>query len=147
MTPMTCMSLGRSLHRPPRKFLCTILKDGSDIMLIIAPVSTARDILRLPTWQGKAMMKAAMTDRKVNSTVCCSTLFLPSSWMLPWLSRSHAFIYGLTRLCPAVPWVLVFVFIPHFFFTVKHLFVSYEYAPCMWQKPDFPWEGEYAPLV
>ncbi len=60
-----------------------ILKDGSDIILTIAPVSNAREILYLPTWQGKAMMlvlvKVAMTDCKVNSTVSFSTPFLSSS--------------------------------------------------------------------
>ncbi len=77
------MSLGRSLHRPPQRLLLRILKEGSDVILITAPVSSAREILRLPTCQGKAMMlvlvKAAVTDRKVNSTVCFSTLFLFSS--------------------------------------------------------------------
>ncbi len=60
VTPTTFMSLGRSLHRPPRRLLLT---------LIVAPVSTARDTLCLPTWQGKAMMlvlaKAAVTDCKL----------------------------------------------------------------------------------
>ncbi len=80
---MTCMLLGRGLHWPPQRLLFMILKDGSDIVLIIAPVSTAREISCLPIWQGKEMMlvlvKAAVTDRKVNSTVCFSILFLPSS--------------------------------------------------------------------
>ncbi len=77
------MSLGRGLHRPPRRLLLSSLKEGSDLTLLVAPVSSARDILRLPTWQGKATMlvlaKAAMTDCKLYSTVCCSTLILSSS--------------------------------------------------------------------
>ncbi len=76
------MLLGRSLYRPSRNVLRSCLKDGSDIF-IAAPVSRAREIVHLPTWQGKAMMlvlvNAAITDRKVNSTVCFSTLFLCSS--------------------------------------------------------------------
>ncbi len=60
-----------------------ILKDSLDITFIAALVSRAREILHLSAWQGIAMMlvlgKVAMTDHKVNSNVCFSTLFLPSS--------------------------------------------------------------------
>ncbi len=80
---MAFMSFSRSLHRPPRNVLRICLKDGSDIIFIAAPVSRAREILLFPTRQGKALMlvlvKAAMTDRKVNSTVCFSILFSSSS--------------------------------------------------------------------
>ncbi len=82
MAPTSCMSLGRSLHHPPRSVLLSSLKDGSDITLIVAPVSRAREILYPSTLQGKATMlvlvKAAMADHKVNSTVCFSAQFLSS---------------------------------------------------------------------
>ncbi len=83
MTPTEIKSPGKSLHYPPRKLLQTILKDGSYIIFIAAPVCRDTEIAHFPTWQGKAMMlvsvKAAMMDRKLDSTVCFSTLFLSSS--------------------------------------------------------------------
>ncbi len=80
--PTTFKPFGRSVERTPRKVLKD-LKECSEITLMVAPVSTAKDSGNVPTLHSSASLcvfeRAAVTDRNFcsSSTLFCLTLTAP----------------------------------------------------------------------